>query len=208
MKTKQSPIILLDQDGVLADFFKAAMDIVGGNLDEIEFDKPWTYDIVQWMNFVAQKSQDASDWVTYEKLWQVCNDPNLNWWGGLEPYLWAHVLHSELLRRVQDEHHLVICTYPQPHQECYGQKINWIRHNLPKQNLNAVMMGKQKHLFAKPHHILIDDTDENVNKFRDNGGRAILFPQPWNTNHSRVSNRIGYVLETVDALLQEIDELV
>ncbi len=204
MKNKQKhPVILLDQDGVLADFFDAAMLLAGSTIDTIRLPMPWKYDIIEWMNIY----RDCKESWTYEELWKFCNDPNRNWWGSLEMYPWASELHQELLKRVYDEHHLLICTYPQPHQECYGQKINWIRHFLPRQNLNAVMMGKQKHLFAKPHHILIDDTDENVDKFRECGGRAILFPQPWNTNHSKVSNRFGYTLEQVDELLQQIGEL-
>ena len=41
--------------------------------------------------------------------------------------------------------------------------------------------------------LLIDDNDTNVDRFRERGGRAILFPQPWNRNHSLAEDRMSYL---------------
>jgi FMN phosphatase YigB (HAD superfamily) len=38
-----------------------------------------------------------------------------------------------------------------------------------------------KSLFARPDTLLIDDTDKNVEDFREAGGKAILIARPWNS---------------------------
>lgn len=47
---------------------------------------------------------------------------------------------------------------------------------------------------AKSGAILIDDYDVNVSKFIQNGGRAILFPQPWNENRAITEDKIDFVI--------------
>jgi hypothetical protein len=55
------------------------------------------------------------------------------------------------------------------------------------------LIGPSKHLLAKPDVALIDDRHGNVRSFREHGGRAVLFPQPWNANH-HVEDRLPYVM--------------
>lgn len=54
------------------------------------------------------------------------------------------------------------------------------------------MLGEHKHLFAKRGSLLIDDNEAAVRKFREHGGSAILFPQPWNSLGG-VDDPVGYV---------------
>ena len=41
-------------------------------------------------------------------------------------------------------------------------------------------VGAPKQFCARPGAVLIDDFDDNCVAFREHGGRAIVFPQPWN----------------------------
>jgi len=94
---------------------------------------------------------------------------------GLEPYAWAHEL-IELLQVWTAN--LFICTNALT-TKIADIKLSWlINHNLLE--TPNVIFTENKHLFANPHTILIDDYEGNVDKFRENGGEAILFPQPWN----------------------------
>jgi hypothetical protein len=37
-----------------------------------------------------------------------------------------------------------------------------------------------KGVFGRPDHLLIDDYDQNVQRFTESDGQAILVPMPWN----------------------------
>ena len=55
------------------------------------------------------------------------------------------------------------------------------------------LIGPPKWICARPDQLLIDDNDGNVESFRERGGQAILFPQPWNLNHRLCGDRMGYL---------------
>ena len=61
------------------------------------------------------------------------------------------------------------------------------------------MIGTQKYLLAKPDVVLIDDQHKNIDLFREHGGQAILFPQPWNENYA-ITDRIGYVKSELEKM--------
>jgi hypothetical protein len=71
-------------------------------------------------------------------------------------------------------------------------KKQWIRRYLPEEMWNNYLIGPPKHLCASPDALLIDDVEENVDKFRAYGGRAVLFPRPW--NRLRLKESGEYVL--------------
>lgn len=54
----------------------------------------------------------------------------------------------------------------------------------------------------RPGRVLIDDNDTNCAKWREHGGTAILFPQPWNSDHTKVSERIHVVGERLVEAMQ------
>lgn len=60
-----------------------------------------------------------------------------------------------------------------------GKQI-WIQNNFPQFADKQVLYGKPKWFAASPWNILIDDSDSNVDKFREWGGNYVLFPRPWN----------------------------
>lgn len=60
------------------------------------------------------------------------------------------------------------------HEEVEIQKKIWLNSNLIHYPVNIVPGGSKKAAFAAPDHILIDDTERVVNKYREAGGIAIL----------------------------------
>lgn len=69
-------------------------------------------------------------------------------------------------------------------------KMAWIKRRLPEIGSRFLIGGNSeapevppKHFCAHPDAILIDDSDANVDAFRAAGGKAILFPRPWNSRH-------------------------
>lgn len=73
-----------------------------------------------------------------------------------------------------------ILTSPTKCPECLAGKLEWIVANTPTWMHRQYLIGARKHFCARPDALLIDDHEENVNKFREHGGRAILVPRPWN----------------------------
>lgn len=63
----------------------------------------------------------------------------------------------------------------------YGKMV-WIENHFPQMR-RRFLIGAPKHTVAQPGHLLVDDADHNCDKFVENGGRAILFPRPWNSAH-------------------------
>lgn len=76
-----------------------------------------------------------------------------------------------------------ILTTPTKDPECLAGKLEWIHDYLPSWLHRQFLIGPRKHFCARPDALLIDDSDEQVNKFREHGGQALLVPRPWNTNH-------------------------
>jgi 5'(3')-deoxyribonucleotidase len=53
---------------------------------------------------------------------------------------------------------------------------------------------------ARSDQLLIDDNDTNVERFRARGGRAILFPRPWNRNHELSGDPMSHLREELSEL--------
>ncbi len=49
--------------------------------------------------------------------------------------------------------------------------------------------------------LIIDDSDANIDKFREWGGRGLLVPRPWNTLHA--TNTKQHVIDEIGKLFQE-----
>ena len=74
-----------------------------------------------------------------------------------------------------------ICTKSLPHPRHYAGKMEWIYNHLPKWILGQIIISSQKETNARAGALLIDDSEENVDKFRETrNGNAILVPRPWN----------------------------
>jgi hypothetical protein len=69
-------------------------------------------------------------------------------------------------------------------------KFHWIHHNIPEWLQKQVVVATEKRCCASRNALLIDDSEENVDLFREAGGEAILMPRPWNSLHKLHTNRI------------------
>jgi 5'(3')-deoxyribonucleotidase len=60
-----------------------------------------------------------------------------------------------------------------------------------------VVFTSHKELLADDDSCLIDDDEKNIKAFREAGGNALLFPQPWN-GHETPLNPVRYVLDWLE----------
>ncbi len=184
-------IILLDVDGVLANFVDSAFKAHGIDPESVTERNSWQ--INEW------KGVDMS----MEDFWKGIDYPDhtsLNFWSTLKPYSWLRPLVDMCMTKSED---VYISTSPSRNPMCRAGKATWIRSYIPELYYRT-MIGSHKYLMANDKTVLIDDSDSNVKKFRERGGHAITFPQPWNFNCERVDGRMEYINFALNRVRDEI----
>lgn len=159
--------IYLDMDGVLCDFYGAAMQ---------QFDRPAN-------EYFTPFPQDWDFWkhlgITSEQLWDRCRGEHfwrdLEWCAGGKDILYE-------CEAAFGRDNIWIATKPQPEEGCYAGKFSWIKKHMPAY-INRVIMIQEKHLLSSSDSLLIDDNENHVASFTRHGGAAILVPSPWNSLH-------------------------
>ncbi len=166
-------IFLLDVDGVLCDFVGGLIKSHGWPITHNEY--------TSW-------NHHRTFGVTDAEMWEPTNSGK--WWLELEPYPWA----LRLVCQLQKLGEVIFCTSPSLDATCPSQKVQWLRnHGLMHSRKNDYQIGPRKELNAKSGAILIDDSDSNVTKFREHGGKAILFPQPWNASAHMRCDKVDFI---------------
>lgn len=154
---------LLDCDGVLCDFVSGAI--------QVHRIKNYSHDDVKHWDFFQ-------DWgMSAEEFYNWCR--GYEFWFNLKPYDWAAWLVEEI-----GLDNFIISTAPTMDPTCVQAKLDWLYEHF-KIPMTNIMVGSRKELMAKSGLVLIDDSPKNVEKFREHGGSAILFPQPWNGGDER-----------------------
>lgn len=160
-------ICYLDMDGVLVDFVNGALREHGHTIPA---------GMVKWDFNKQLNIPDPEFWGPFGR----------SFWANLEWMREGQELLSELEALFTPEH-IVILSTPCGTPGCAEGKLDWIKKHLPKYK-RQYLFGPAKHLCASPSHILIDDYDHNVDKFRTYGGKACLVPRSWNTNEHLTSS--------------------
>jgi len=145
--------IYLDMDGVLCDFNKEYIKVIGvppslENRDKKERDE-------KWLKFINTKSFENLDYFKDAKvLLKVIKlldlDSNVN---------------VEILSSAGGALH---------YDEVKAQKVKWLKdHNVPYE-VNIVKHRSKKKYYANEYTLLIDDTDDVIDSFGRAGGKTIL----------------------------------
>lgn len=154
-------IILLDMDGVLADFVTRSVEVAK---------LPISSDLVSEWNYFKK-------YMSSSEFWQ-CIDNYEGFWENLDPHPWAY----ELVSLCKSFGSVYYASAPALHHNCCEGKIKWLRkHNFMSSKKNEFMFGPEKWLMARHGRVLIDDNEENVKNFTFAGGEGYLFPQNWNS---------------------------
>ena len=168
--------IFLDMDGVLVDFVGGALRTCFGNMEAT---------ICQTLELWPAGEYDITKVVggTIDEFWEAINAEK-GFWESLSPYPWA----ADLIDLVESavKRKWSIATSPSRDPQCAAGKVKWLQDNCSKgQSFRNYFITPEKHLLAGGNRtrVLIDDRDVNVDRWRECGGSAILFPQPWNSNH-------------------------
>lgn len=120
---------------------------------------------------------------TEEKVWTAICSQSSTWWKKLRPDPQGMLLLAKLAARETD-----IFVVSQPlvlgrNDDGYGEsahgKRQWLEYHLPAM-LDGVVFTRAKHRLSAPGVLLIDDSPTHVREWRERGGPAVLWHQPWN----------------------------
>lgn len=167
--------VLVDIDGVVADFVAGAMKLHG---------KPYPYG--------DPANRGEHGW-NIEKLWDI---PPHVFWSPMEFDFWADLDPTPeadaIIKILMDEFglsNLCFLTSPISASGCVEGKRAWVgRHfsDIPilfSVRSHAPESTPPKQFLASDESLLIDDYTVNVENFWNAGGEAFLFPRPWNRRH-------------------------
>jgi hypothetical protein len=186
--------ILLDLDDTLNSLtlhiLGSVFGIGVGHHDYHKFPVECGYDIVGAYHKLKHREKHPGMYPEYDipKFWRQV--PRLTWAKTPKSPQFDFLLdRSEAL---VGRENVFILTSPTKDPECLAGKLEWIHDVLPDWLHRQYLIGPRKYLCARPDTLLIDDSDEQVNSFRAEGGQALLVPRPWNT-HFAISDTSAYL---------------
>lgn len=180
-------LVALDLDGCIANFTKAVCKVLNQDYDKV---------LKNWPNGVYETSTVLG--ISNTQMWKAI-DRTKNFWENIELYDYS----KELVNKLMDRYDVYICTSPARHPNCYSGKAAWIQKHFPKLSRKMVITPA-KHLLAGTVRVLIDDSDEKINKFIEFGGIGLIVPQCWNSLHSMKNvNKIDWVMNAL-ARVEEV----
>ena len=168
-------LIYLDMDGVCVNFVKGAC--IAHNYNYADVIESWpkgTYNICKILG------------ISESDFWTTIVSWGEQFWLNLQAYTW----YSKLASLPYD---IVYLSTPTLSPFSVSGKLSWLQAQYGHR-FRDYIFTPHKHLLAKSGGILIDDSESNVNKYIEAGGRAILFPQPWN-HGIEVEDRTDYLFK-------------
>lgn len=172
--------VFYDMDGVMCNWHDPTCRLFGTSMAEIA---------PQWEPgcFELRRILKVSD----PELWAVVDRAGQQFWANLELLPGAKQM-WELADEFKWGKHFLTC--PSAHPSSSAGKVEWLAKFTGNNNFRDYIFTKNKHFCAGPDRLLIDDSDDNVNAFRANGGHAILYPALWNSEWKRKDEAVIRVL--------------
>jgi len=174
--------ILLDCDGVVADFVRGACAL---------HSRPNPY-------FEPTAQMDYS----MRSLWKMQES---EFYEGMEFDFW-----NELYKTKEADDIVQVCsdrvgrrnvcflTKPTANAGCLEGKRSWLKKHYPGY---PYLIGNDKSFCAGEGKILVDDTDANCDDFARHKGRIFLIPRAWNTgwqSETNIAERLDWALGTME----------
>lgn len=178
--------ICIDLDGVLCDFILPTLRLFSDDPQSLlnrwpigqERDGDGRYAVLDLLG------------VKTKEFWDTVDKAGFQHWANLPRYPWA----TELMNACKAIAPTVVLTTPSRHVNSVKGKVCWLQRHFGMK-FDGYLIGTAKHFCARPGSLLIDDSDLNCNKFREHGGEAIVFPQPWNSRHTDYPHGATVVIE-------------
>lgn len=189
--------IFLDLDGVLVDF-------IGGLGRYLKFRDGWEQPTRKG-ELIAEIFEVAKTDVDNVLMRYVTAE----FWESLDPLPWAHTLVSGL--RLKGRYSIYLASSagrPDRGLDSYfsracAGKGSWVSRHFPELR-DRLLIVQDKRVLAGPQTLLIDDRESVVAPFCEAGGRAVLFPAPWNAEYRTYYRLREEPLDLVKYVLKDV----
>ena len=188
-----APRLLLDMDGVIADFVTPSIQAHGKTdlpltrltvdewqqlyLDEAELDRFWGPERDEVAFYEAPKWAYFEDWgLDFPAFWQPIREMGHDFWENLPVLPWGPALVRHVAKLDPD---FLFVTYPDSHPAAYSGKYAWLQKHFPEYADKLVPI-RDKTVLVRPNWLLIDDVKKQVDGFCEAGGAAFLWPARYN----------------------------
>lgn len=183
--------ILLDMDELLSDFVGGACREWGKTAAEVEQHwEPGRWDIVPPL--AAALGEPLTDLAFWDRLHN-----RAEFWAGLDPLPWVDELVDAAARWTDD---WWVVTSPSHCPSSYYGKAQWLKRQFGRR-FDRFHLTPHKHLFARADTLLIDDRDDNVDRFIAAGGKGLVFPRHHNSQHRHKGDPLKYVLAKLHPIM-------
>lgn len=165
-------IVFFDMDGVLSDFDAGYLRLHGYDDSSIEDMRLEG----EALGLTASQHYCAIHGISKKEFWETIKQSGTKFWEDL-PIMTNGV---SLWHELQNQKcQTVILTSPQHEPTSASGKMMWLRNNLgiAVEGDKRFVITSFKHLLSQPGRLLIDDTEDKVEKFRAKGGHAWLWPE-------------------------------
>jgi 5'(3')-deoxyribonucleotidase len=178
--------VYLDIDGVLANFL--------GSLHRV-FKLPYEYEKYPYPFGLWDMFSKMHPDMPFDIINGACHE---SFWANLK---WMHDgrrIYDTVMTHFDD---IKLLTTPMPNPGSWTGKYKWVLSELgPCMAKNLIVTTTSKDIVAGPGSLLIDDRDENVEEFREAGGKAILVPRPWNKLYQLRFNTLDHIKICIDLI--------
>lgn len=176
MSGKIKPTILFDMDGVLADFFGSAFELIS---KATGFDPSLIH--LYREHHGSHRMEDYFG-ISRGEFWRII-DEDRGFWLNLEPL--RHGVEAFRKLNSDPRFQVFVCTAPSSNPNCLTGKAKWLKKRL-RIGVDQVVFTTEKWLLANPQTLLIDDYERNIEPFEKAGGFALQLPASWNTDTSKI----------------------
>lgn len=166
--------ILIDIDDTLNDCTIGVLKYLGIETSIETYPHQFGYNIVGVANYLVGEER-----FTVPSFW---NSVFRDFWANAELSKEFHFI-LEQAEALVGRDRILLLTSPTKDPDCHAGKVEWIQKVCPPWLHRQYSISTRKQFCAHPEALLIDDSDANVNNFREWGGNAILVPRPWNSLH-------------------------
>jgi hypothetical protein len=203
-------ICFVDLDEVLSDFESAALDAHRIYKLERYKDTPSEY---HWYNQpatpgiwdlrVRYRTQDSEqELITLEEFWKPILKTGTGFWERVKPTSWMLELINYVDHNFQTWY--ILSSPGSGNYEEHAGKVLWIQNQFGADFRNFLLTS-DKQLLAKPGRVLIDDNQNNCNKFSNAGGSGVLFPSMGNSLHEHCKYPLGYFLPEIHRVVTYLE---